>query len=63
MLTPWPPAPDCDCHRPARQLKEVNAEEGIAASEQIRQAVRDWLRKEGVTKPAPKAGSSPRKRV
>jgi hypothetical protein len=34
----------------AEGLKLVKAEEGIAESEQIRQAVRDWLRKKGVTK-------------
>ena len=34
----------------AQGLKLVKAEEGIAESEQIRQAVRDWLRKKGVKK-------------
>jgi hypothetical protein len=33
----------------AQGLKLVKAEEGIAESEQIRQAVRDWLRRKGVT--------------
>jgi hypothetical protein len=40
----------------AEGLKIVKAEEGIAESEQIRQAVRDWLRKKGVTKSARKSG-------
>jgi hypothetical protein len=63
MLSPWPPAPYRDCHRPARQLKEVKAEEGMPAFEQIRRAIRDWLGKKSVMKPAPKAGSSPPQRV
>ena len=29
-------------------LKQVKADEGIAESEQIRQAIRDWLKKKGV---------------
>ncbi len=29
-------------------LRMVKASEGIAESEQIRQAIRDWLRKKGV---------------
>ena len=47
----------------AEGLKQVKADEGIAESEQIRQAVRDWLRKKGVTKTARKAGNSPRERA
>jgi hypothetical protein len=31
-------------------LKEVKQAEGIAESEQVRQAIRDWLRKKGVKK-------------
>jgi hypothetical protein len=30
-------------------LRQVKTAEGIAESEQIRQAIRDWLRKKGVT--------------
>ncbi len=32
----------------------VKDEEGISESEQIRQAIRDWLRKKGVKKAAPR---------
>jgi hypothetical protein len=32
-------------------LKQVKSDEGIAESEQVRQAIRDWLRKKGVTGP------------
>jgi hypothetical protein len=38
-------------------LRQVKAAEGIAESEQIRQAIRDWLGKKGVT------GKSERKRA
>lgn len=30
-------------------LKAIKTEEGIAESEQIRQAIRDWLKKKGVS--------------
>ena len=33
----------------AEGLRQVKADEGIAESEQIRQAIRDWLGKKGVT--------------
>jgi hypothetical protein len=33
-------------------LKAVKADEGISESEQIRQAIRDWLRKKGFRKTA-----------
>jgi hypothetical protein len=33
----------------AEGLKHVKENEGIAESEQIRQAIRDWLRKKGVS--------------
>jgi hypothetical protein len=32
----------------AEGLKQVKADEGIAESEQIRQAIRDWLKKKGL---------------
>ena len=32
----------------AAGLKQVKADEGIAESEQLRQAIRDWLKKKGV---------------
>ena len=35
-------------------LKVVKDDEGISESEQIRQAIRDWLRKKGVKKAAPR---------
>ncbi len=35
--------------REAEGLKQIKADEGIAESEQIRQAIRDWLRRKGVT--------------
>ncbi len=38
----------------AEGLKVVKDEEGISESEQIRQAIRDWLRKKGVKKAAPR---------
>ena len=38
----------------AAGLKVVKDEEGISESEQIRQAIRDWLRKKGVKKAAPR---------
>jgi Ribbon-helix-helix protein, copG family len=44
----------------AEGLKAVKADEGISESEQIRQAVRDWLRKKGVKKTA-KRRVSPRR--
>jgi hypothetical protein len=31
-------------------LKDVKEAEGIAESEQVRQAIRDWLKKKGVKK-------------
>jgi hypothetical protein len=31
-------------------LKQVKADEGIAESEQVRQAIRDWLKRKGVRK-------------
>ena len=34
----------------AEGLRQVKADEGIAESEQIRQAIRDWLRKKGIMK-------------
>jgi hypothetical protein len=46
----------------AEGLKRVKAEEGIAESEQIRQAIRDWLRKKRAAA-AREASGSPRKRV
>jgi hypothetical protein len=46
----------------AEGLKRVKAEEGIAESEQVRQAIRDWLRKKRV-QAARAAGGAPRKRV
>jgi hypothetical protein len=46
----------------AEGLKAVKAEEGIAESEQIRQAVRDWLRKKGVVAKADRRRVAPRKR-
>ncbi len=32
----------------AEGLKQVKIDEGIAESEQVRQAIRDWLKKKGV---------------
>lgn len=29
-------------------LRQIKAEEGISESEQIRQAIRDWMKKKGV---------------
>ena len=45
----------------AAGLKVVKDEEGISESEQIRQAIRDWLRKKGVKKTGRKR-ATPRKR-
>jgi hypothetical protein len=33
----------------AEGLRQVKADEGIAESEQIRQSVREWLKKKGVS--------------
>ena len=38
----------------AEGLRRVKDEEGIPESEQIRRAIREWLRKKGVTKSARK---------
>jgi hypothetical protein len=46
----------------AEGLKSVKAEEGIAESEQIRQAVRDWLKKKGVSVRAERKRGVTRKR-
>jgi len=43
-------------------LKQIKAEEGITESEQLRQAIRDWLSKKGVTKAA-RRRVSPRRRT
>ena len=43
-------------------LRFVKNDEGISESEQIRQAIRDWLRKKGVKKAAPRR-ASPRRRA
>ncbi len=45
----------------AEGLKAVKADLGISESEQIRQAVRDWLRKNGVKK-SDRPRVAPRKR-
>jgi len=42
----------------AEGLKAVKADEGISESEQIRQALRDWLRKKGVKKTAAKRSTT-----
>ena len=44
-------------------LKQVKEAEGIAESEQIRQAIRDWLRKHDVKRAAHRAGSAKRSRL
>jgi Arc/MetJ-type ribon-helix-helix transcriptional regulator len=44
----------------AEGLKVVKADEGISESEQIRQALRDWLRKKGVKKTAKRRVASRR---
>ena len=41
-------------------LKKVKAAEGIAESEQIRQAIRNWLKKKGVDLEKPKRVESKR---
>ena len=46
----------------AAGLKVVKNDEGISESEQIRQAIRDWLRKKGVKAAAPRR-PSPRRRA
>jgi hypothetical protein len=46
----------------AEGLKRVKAEEGIAESEQIRQAIRDWLRRKRIAA-ARETNGAPRKRV
>lgn len=43
-------------------LRQVKATEGIAESEQIRQAIRDWLRKKGVSVKADRKRAGTRKR-
>ena len=44
-------------------LKELKEREGISASEQIRQALRDYLKKKGVTwRQAPRKRAATRKR-
>jgi hypothetical protein len=45
----------------AEGLKQVKADEGIAESEQVRQAIRDWLKKKAVKK-AERPRASTRKR-
>ncbi len=42
-------------------LKVVKDDEGISESEQIRQAIRDWLRKKGVKKAAPRRAGTRRR--
>ena len=45
-------------------LRQIKADEGIAESEQIRQAIRDWLYKKGVNvKAARKRAAETRKRA
>lgn len=44
----------------AEGLKHVKDEEEIAESEQIRQAIRDWLKKKGVKKSGRKRASTRR---
>jgi hypothetical protein len=47
----------------AKGLKVVKDDEGIAEGEQIRQAIRDWLRRKGVTRQADRRrGVKPRRR-
>ena len=44
-------------------LKELKEQEGVSESEQIRQAIRDYLRKKGVTwRQAPRKRAVTRKR-
>jgi hypothetical protein len=43
-------------------LKTVKAAEDITESEQIRQAINDWLKKKGVTKKAERKRAVTRKR-
>lgn len=46
----------------AEGLRQIKAVEGIAESEQIRQAIRDWLRRKGVIgTAAPRRASTRRK--
>jgi hypothetical protein len=45
----------------AAGLKEIKRADGIAESEQIRQAIRDWLRKKGVTKATQRRAQTRRK--
>lgn len=42
-------------------LKQVKADEGIAESEQVRQAIRDWLKKKGVKKAPRRGARTPRR--
>ena len=42
-------------------LRFVKNDEGISQSEQIRQAIRDWLRKKGVKKAAPRRARTRRR--
>jgi len=46
----------------AEGLRQIKAEDGIAESEQIRQAIRDWLRKKSVMVKADRKRASTRKR-
>jgi translation elongation factor EF-Ts len=45
----------------AEGLKAVKADEGISESEQIRQALRDWLRKKGLKKATKRRSRTRRK--
>lgn len=45
----------------AEGLRQIKADEGIAESEQIRQAIRDWLRKKGVSLKSASPHTSTRK--
>ena len=44
-------------------LRAIKADEGISESEQIRQAIRDWLRKKGVKQQAVRKRASTRQRT
>jgi hypothetical protein len=48
--------------RQADGLKQVKAAEDITESEQIRQALNDWLAKKGVSVTAPKGATEPKKK-
>jgi hypothetical protein len=47
----------------AAGLRQIKADEGIAESEQIRQAIRDWLKKNGAAKAAAPRRVSPRRKA